>query len=167
MADALGITESHLSNIAAGRKSASVDLLQRISDHTRIPVGDLIGAPGSPFGLHEDAAPFDRSDTQSVQNLVKALAPECRHALAWTAMIDAPQFSICSGDLLVVDMSVSAPSGSIALASTPDGDSAVTRIFRRAGRVLVPPGPADDLVDLDTCFSTHPIIAVARGQFMA
>jgi transcriptional regulator with XRE-family HTH domain len=102
LADDLEISRSYVSDLAAGKKTASVPLLRRISEKTGLSLQDLMG-DNSGFS-ESDVAPYIAGPKGNrLRDLAVMLFPASRHPSYYIARRDHLAFAITSGDLLVTE----------------------------------------------------------------
>lgn len=119
LAETLDISRGYLSELASGKKVATLPVYRRISEETGIPLGTLLGATGFAEGA---ALPVvvPRGDNRLL-DLAHQMAPRLRKPAFLRLATDARDFGMCSGDLIVIDLL--APSGPI-----PNGALVVAQI---------------------------------------
>lgn len=162
LAESLGVTESHISNVASGKKAASAKLLRGIAELTGIGAGELVGAE-MPQGLADQATPYTARPFQVGQTLDAYLAPKTRHRATFVASVAAPWLGILKGDILVIDMRNPARAGDTVLAAVMDGDFRETRILRYIPPFLSSGAPTEPLIAETDVRIQGAIVALARG----
>lgn len=108
LADTLGISRSYISDLAAGKKTASVPLLRQIAEATGLGVDDIIGGaiPGMSEGHATAYQPGPRANR--LRDMVGMLFPGLRHPSYYIADREQTAFAILAGDLLVTEANFTA-----------------------------------------------------------
>ncbi|MCW1932637.1 helix-turn-helix domain-containing protein [Pararhodobacter zhoushanensis] len=163
LAEALGVTESHVSNIANGRKQASVDVLRKIAELTGLQSSDLLGA-AEPAGLAEQVVPYTSRSMSQETTLDAYLAPKTRHRAMFMTKTGEPLLGILPGDVLVIDMRNPPRPGNTVLAAVISGDTSETRILRYAPPFLLSGDPTEDPISEADARIQGAVVAVARGH---
>lgn len=68
LAEALGISPSHLSEVESGKKQVTLDLLEKYASHFRVPASSLLY-----FAEHRDASGGKASDHPIARKVIKML----------------------------------------------------------------------------------------------
>lgn len=103
LADKIGVSRSYMSDIAAGKKTPSLEVLVQIARETGISMDDLSGlrAPGMADG---DATPYTPGPRANrLRDIVATLFPALRQPSYYIAQHDLTAFAVCPGDLLVTE----------------------------------------------------------------
>jgi transcriptional regulator with XRE-family HTH domain len=101
LADQLGIARSYISDLANGKKIASVGLLQRVASLTGLPLPALLGQDGFAEGA---VAPYDPGTRSNrLTDIAASLAPNLRHPSFFVAASANHDFGILQGDFIVID----------------------------------------------------------------
>lgn len=162
LAEALGVSESHVSNMAAGKKGTTPAMLRRIAEITGLDAADLLGAAPRD-ALHDEAAPWTPPPVARDATLDGYLAPAIPRRQTFVARTGALWLGVLAGDLLVIDVKAAPRTGQTVLANVLDGDTGETRILRYAPPVLLDGDPTHAPIPLDQAFVVGPVVALARG----
>lgn len=162
LAEQLEINESHLSNIATGKKSASTEILRRIAELTGIDPAELLGADMPP-GLSEQVTPYIPPRVASETTLDAIIAPQVRSRTMVKVNTGAPGFGIHAGDLLVIDMRSAARPGDIVQGAVIDGDFVETRILRYLPPFLISDDAAEPPIPEASVRIQGPVAGLMRG----
>ncbi len=102
LADELGISRSYVSDLAAGKKEPSLQLLRRMADLTGLRIADLSGQmQGMSEGEATPYVPGPRANR--MRDMAGMLFPGLRHPSYYIAGVDHLSFAIMNGDLLVTE----------------------------------------------------------------
>jgi transcriptional regulator with XRE-family HTH domain len=162
LAEVLGVSESHISNMATGKKGTTPEVLRRIAEITGIDPADLIGAAPR-NALHDQVAPWTPPPVPQDDTLDAYLAPAIRRRETFIARTGALWLGVLAGDLLVIDVKTAPKSGQTVLASVVDGNTAETRILRYIPPMLIDGDPTTAPIPVDQAFVMGPVVALARG----
>lgn len=136
LADELEISRSYMSDLANGKKVASVPLLRRISQATGMSVGDLMGQHGFSEGAAEPYLPGPKDNR--LRDLVATLFPGMRHTSFYIATSASAAFGILPGDMLVTESSFQTDlidRGKLVVSRIADSNGSVVTVI---GRVAAP-----------------------------
>jgi transcriptional regulator with XRE-family HTH domain len=136
LADALDISRSYMSDLASGKKMASVPLLRRISQATGVSIGDLMGQQGMSEGAAEPYLPGPKDNR--LRDLTATLFPGMRHASYYIASSANTAFGILPGDMMVTEASFSTDKidhGKLVVSRISDDTGSVQTVI---GRVAAP-----------------------------
>jgi transcriptional regulator with XRE-family HTH domain len=132
LADSLGVSPGYVSDLAAGKKTARLQVYRRIADVTQIPLAELIGVTGFAEGT---AQPILAPVSNRLGDIAGTIAPDARHPEYVRLTTDAPGFALLADDLVIYDaarLPELAP-GTLAVARVAtDNDDVVTVIVRLA-----------------------------------
>lgn len=165
LAAELGVSRGYVSDLANGKKTPSIDLLQRIAATLDVPPGDLFDVGHHPPGFSENAVEaFQPPRINSMAALVRMIAPGTRNPDTYRARRTAGGFGILAGDLLIADIGATPENGDLVLIDRwKDDGTAVTLIRRVIDGYMLSENAGNPPETLDPDSVTDAVIGVIRG----
>lgn len=165
LAETLEISRGYLSELASGKKVATLPVYRRIAEETGIPLGTLLGATGFAEGAAMPIAVA--AGDNRLLDLAHQMAPHLQKPSFLRLATDARDFGLCSGDLIVIDLLTKAdrlPTGALVVAQvTDERGEASTVVGRLAPPWIIGAGGVVRGRNEDTASVMGTVEAVLRG----
>lgn len=178
LANGIGVNRSYISELISGRKEPSFEILRKLGTFLQVPVAALIDDPlatraptqapettpdhqppttpdHQPPGFREtQAEPFtfrESAPPSMAKDVFKALSSAAAHPVSYRATGAIPAFSMCPGDILVVDLATPGRDGDLILVGLTDanGFNAVTLVRKLHGTFALAANPTDPTPVID------------------
>lgn len=169
LADAVGLSPDKITKILKGERQIKAHEALRIAAFFR---QDETGLAEGDTAYQHQASPVNTSSL--VQNVAAALCPSLRQPEAYRVRMAAPGAGLMTGDLLVVELGMTASPGDLVIATIADAarDIQTTLIRRYWPPLIVPvasedPYPALQALADQTAAIVASVKAVARGGVLS
>ena len=156
LADKVEVSRGFMSEIISGKKTPSLETLQKIATALGVSPAELykvsprgMAEAGEAYHSEASASPYSQVSAK-LTGAIHALAPSAKHPQ--TFRVDKTQlgFALTEGDVLVVDINDQPKDGDLVITTTTDMDTGegVTNIRRWLSPWLIPSDITDKAVKL-------------------
>lgn len=166
LAEATGVSRSHMSEIISGNGNPSVTLLRAIADVLSVDIPDLFAKPATGFA-EAAVTPLDLSGSNSSASLAHVVAPDIVTPEYYRINRDMIALGLLSGDVLIVEKTNKAQNGDMVVVNVidPDTQESETELRRVAMPWLVGDMTAQEpLVSMESDDQSRAIHGVVRGS---
>ncbi|MDO6483073.1 helix-turn-helix domain-containing protein [Shimia thalassica] len=144
LAKLVGVSPGYISELVAGKKTPSIETLNRILSATGASAAELYGesetsnkldaelADPAPSGFSEPtAAPFSPKNATTTNRAIKDLFPKTKHITTYTLSQSIPGFLLSSDDILIIELQGTPKDGDLVIANLVDMDTGEAKTVAR------------------------------------